>query len=91
MNIKAAVCALLLASPLLAACAHDLANGGEEVSTFGEPNRQTMMAQVIDPDPEYEFNVHDSSAEHAAQAIERYRADKVKQPDTIRSTEVVGN
>jgi hypothetical protein len=52
---------------------------------FGDANRQTMMAQVINPDPVYTEPAQTSGA-HAADAVERYRTDKVKQPDTIRTT-----
>jgi hypothetical protein len=54
-------------------------------AAFGEANRQTMMAQVVDPDP-----VHDEpmvgSGEHAAAAVECYRNDAVKEPESIRTT-----
>ena len=58
-------------------------------ASFGEPNRQTMMAQVIDPDPQYDAAAT-SSAEHAAQAVTRYRTDKVKQPVKTSTTQVSG-
>lgn len=53
---------------------------------FGEANRQTMTAQVIDPNPQYETGIPHTSAEHAAQAAERYRADKTRQPDKIQTS-----
>lgn len=53
---------------------------------FGEANRQTMMAQVIDPDPQYDTAVPGTSADHAADAVERYRTDKVKQPERIQTS-----
>lgn len=52
---------------------------------FGDANRQTMMAQVIEPDPVYSEPAQGSGA-HAADAVERYRTDKVKQPDSYRTT-----
>lgn len=52
---------------------------------FGEANRQTYAAMVIDPDPQYDAPLA-TSAEHAADAVERYRQDEVKQPVTVRST-----
>lgn len=55
-------------------------------STFGEANRQTMMAQVVDPDPVYDGPLV-TSGDHAADAVERYRTDKVKQPDSIKTTD----
>lgn len=55
-------------------------------STFGEANRQTFMAQVVNPDPVYAEPMT-TSGDHAADAIERYRNDAVKEPETIRATE----
>jgi hypothetical protein len=77
----------LAALPLLAGCEHDQLGMGKPASTFGEANRQTMMAQVVDPEPEYEYLDPATSAQKAAQAVERYRTDKVKKPDKVRSTE----
>ena len=57
---------------------------------FGEANRQTYAAMVVDPDPQYDAPMA-TSAEHAEQAIQRYREDAVKQPETIRSTESTGS
>lgn len=54
---------------------------------FGEANRQTMMAQVVDPDPVY-TEPAPASGHLAAEAIQRYRDGEVKQPDTIRTTNV---
>jgi hypothetical protein len=88
--VRRAALAAIAALPLLSACEHDMAGIGGPASTFGEANRQTMMAQVVDPDPEYEFRDPDTSAQHAADAVERYRRDEVKQPDSIRSTETGG-
>ncbi len=76
----------------LAACADqgDLTTpaymGGPD--NFGEANRQTLAAQIIDPAPRYLDPLSTSSAEHAAQAVERYREDKVKVPDRVRTTEL---
>jgi hypothetical protein len=54
---------------------------------FGEANRQTLAAQIIDPQPEYLSPVPVTSGEHAAQAVERYRTDKVKLPDRVKTTD----
>ena len=75
--------------PLLAACAEDIASTGTPASTFGEANRQTIAAQIIDPEPQYDTLVPPTSAQHAAQAADRYRNDKVKKPERVRSTESV--
>jgi hypothetical protein len=83
--IRRAAC--LGALPLLVGCA-SVPSVFEEHgdAAFGEANRQTMMAQVIDP-------VHDgpmiTSGDHAADAIERYRNDAVKEPETISTTSAV--
>ena len=55
---------------------------------FGDANRQTMMAQVINPDPVYDTAVPVTSGELAVQAIERYRTDSVKQPEGIRTSNI---
>mgnify|MGYP000557273983 CR=1 FL=1 len=54
-------------------------------SQFGEANRQTMMAQVVNPDPYYTEPM-ETSGEHAADAIERYRNDEVKEPASVSTT-----
>jgi hypothetical protein len=75
--------------PLLAACEHDFAGANvNSASRFGDANRQTMMAQVVDPDPRYETLNPPTSGEHAGQSAERYRNDKVKKPDRVKSTQV---
>ena len=66
----------------LGACTH--AYPGPALSQVGDANRMTMAAQVVDPDPQYETLNPPTSAEHAGQAAERYRGDKVKQP--VRET-----
>lgn len=80
--------ALLLALPIasLGACA---GAGGKVASalgddpSWGEANRQTMAAQIIDPAPQYDTAVPEGSGAHAAAAVERYRTDKIKQPEKI--------
>ena len=90
MNIDRIRLIALAAVPLLAGCETDQMGIGRPASTFGEANRQTMMAQVVDPDPQYEFLDPETSALHAAQAVERYRTDNVKKPERVRSTESSG-
>lgn len=88
MNIKALP--ILLGTLALGACAHDGPNGMPYAGgpdNFGEANRTTMLAQVINPAPQYETDVPESHAEHAGQAVERYRTDKVKLPDRTRTTD----
>jgi hypothetical protein len=78
--------ACLALLPLAAGCA-SVPSILEQSSdaAFGEANRQTMMAQVIDPDPVYEEPMV-GSGEHAATAVERYRTDSVKEPESISTT-----
>ncbi len=56
-------------------------------ATFGNAVRQTMAAQVVNPDPQYDNPVPTTEAAKAGAAVDRYRNDKVKQPDTIRTTD----
>jgi hypothetical protein len=69
----------------LAACNHNYP--GPAASNFGDANRMTMAAQVVDPDPEYDTLNPPTSGEHSGQAAERYRTDKVKQPVRTSSTQ----
>ena len=55
--------------------------------TFGNAVRTTMAAQVLDPDPQYAEPVPATDAAKSAAAVERYRTDRVKQPDTISTTD----
>ena len=71
----------------LSGCTQGFATGDRPVSEFGEANRQTMMAQVIDPEPRYDTQVPVTSADHAADAVDRYNADAVKQPPSITTTD----
>lgn len=80
----------IAALPLVSACADRSIWEGPGDASFGEANRQTMMAQVVNPDPEYDGEMA-TSGDHAAQAVERYRTDAVKQPDTISTTEGTGS
>lgn len=82
MTSRATRIALAALLPALAACTHTYP--GPPASEFGDANRVTMAAQVIDPDPEYDTLNPPTSGEHAGQAAERYRTDKVKQP--VRET-----
>ncbi len=54
--------------------------------SFGNSVRQTMAAQVVNPDPQYENPIPTTDASKSAEAVKRYRTDKVKQPDAVRTT-----
>ena len=76
--------ALIALLPALAACEHNYP--GPPASKFGDANRATMAAQVVDPDPQYDTINPPTSGEKAGQAGERYRKDAVKKPDRTSST-----
>jgi len=91
MNIKYSRAGLLaVASAALASCASNALFEEPGDATFGEANRQTMMAQVIDPDPQYDDLVPVTSGKHAADAVERYRTDSVKEPERVSTSEGSG-
>lgn len=83
-QVRRFACLALL--PLAAGCASvpSLYEQPDD-ATFGEANRQTMMAQVINPDPVYDEPLV-TSGEHAADAVDRYHRDAVKQPESISTT-----
>ena len=56
-------------------------------TTWGEANRRTMAAQVIDPNPVYEDPIPPTSADNAVDAIDRLRNDQVKEPERVSTTE----
>lgn len=72
---------------LVAGCTNDAVMSASAAS-WGEANRQTMAAQIIDPDPQYDTAVPASSGDHAAKAVDRYNKDQVKKPDKVRTTTV---
>lgn len=52
---------------------------------FGEANRMTYAAMVVDPDPEYDEPMV-GSGEVAADAVDAYRKGEVKEPQRVTST-----
>lgn len=90
MNIDRVTLALLAACALSGCATYgSIGNGKIDEADFGEANRQTMAAQVIDPDPQYDEPMA-TSGDHAAQAIDRYRTDSVKQPESTSSRSLNG-
>ncbi len=83
---------LVVAPILLAGCAstYSASTGEIDPAAFGEANRQTYAAMVVNPDPQYSEPMRTSAA-HAADAAQRYAEDEVKQPEDISSTEGVSN
>lgn len=90
MTIDRKLIAGLLAATTLTACTSvaDKEFMGYKDPGFGEANRATYAAMVVNPDPQYDTPIPASSAEHAAQAIQRYREDRVKLPERIETTNV---
>lgn len=86
MNIERLV-VVLGAGLLLTGCAtYGNLDGAYDPEGFGEANRQSYAAMVVDPEPVYtEDSTH--SGEKAAAAVERYRKDQVKQPDRVSTAE----
>lgn len=95
MNIERApfhlarLAAIALAIPLVAGCTTSTSTRyGADNEGWGEANRQTMAAQIIDPDPQYDTAVPETSGEHVANAIDRYRNDKVKRPERVKTSSI---
>jgi hypothetical protein len=55
---------------------------------WGDANRLTMAAQIIDPAPVYETALAETRGPQVASAIERYRTDRVKRPEKVKTTNV---
>ena len=80
---------ITLGALLLGGCVTDGSDSMvSSVSNWGEANRQTFAAQVIDPAPVHADAVPQSSGEQAARAIDRLRTDKVKKPERIKTTNI---
>ena len=89
MNSRRILIAAGLALLITACTSFDPKTGRINETTFGEAKNMTMAAQIIDPDPQYEYLDPLTSGQHAAQAVERYRKDAVKKPERISSTRTV--
>ena len=89
MRTELKFAAVLVALAMLQACDEELASAPPPAS-FGEANRQTMMAQVVNPAPYYEDLNPPTSGEHAADAVDRYRNDRVKQPESVDTASAGG-
>ena len=62
-----------------------------EASKFGDANRMTMAAQVVDPDPQYDTLNPPTSGESSGKAAERHRTGTVKKPARTSSTQASGS
>ena len=84
MNTKALAAAT--AALALAGCAtYGSPEAGKfDPEDFGEANRMTFAAMVVDPDPQYDTPM-ESDGERAADAIEAYREGAVEEPERVTS------
>lgn len=81
MNIKSSV--LVVASLMLCGCAtYGSPEAGRfDPEDFGEANRMTFSAMVVDPDPQYDAPM-EGSGEVAADAVDAYREGSVEEPES---------
>lgn len=76
----------MAASVLMTGCAsYGNTEGAYDPAAFGEANRQTYAAMVVNPEVVYTEDMT-GSAEKASDAVERYREDTVKQPERPSTT-----
>ncbi|MFL0357713.1 hypothetical protein ACI5KX_14715 [Erythrobacter sp. GH1-10] len=90
MNTKSIAIVTVSALALSACAVSDKEFMGYQDPTWGDANRATMAAQVINPNPEYDTLVPETSAQNAVNAIDRYREGTVEQPERISTTESIG-
>ena len=57
--------------------------------SWGEANRATMAAQVVDPSPEYENPIPPTSASNAVRAADAYREGTVEEVEDLSTTETI--
>lgn len=89
MKCDRIILAALGSAMLLGGCSvADKELAGFQEPSWGEANRQTMAAQVIDPDPQYDTAIPPTSAVNAVNAIERYADGTVEQPDRISTSDI---
>lgn len=91
MNTKTIAITSLSLLALSACTVADKELMGYQDPTWGDANRATMAAQVINPNPEYDTLVPETSATNAVRAIDRYREGNVEQPDRQSTTEPIGD
>lgn len=90
MNTKALI-AIVLLGTVSGGCAstYSAKAGYIDQEDFGEANRQTYAAMIVNPDPVYTQPI-ETSAESAAAAAERVRDRTVIQPQAEDTTSVSG-
>ena len=93
MTIKQLALPLAGLGLALSGCASvaDQETWGYQDPGFGEANRMTYAAMVVDPDPQYDTPIPETSAANAAAAIERYRNNEVEQPERVSTTDEISD
>ena len=86
MNTERLVIALGVGLLLSGCATYGNLDGEYDPAAFGEANRQTYAAMVVDPEPVYTEDAT-ASGQKAADAITRYREDKVKLPERVSTSE----
>ena len=83
---------VLLAAAALAMLAGCASTGGmartAKADNWGEANRQTMAAQIINPAPDYGDAPLTTTGDQVAAAITRYRTGQVKKPERNKTSTV---
>ncbi len=87
MNSRSLLSTMALAIALAGCATPPLADA--TASEFGDANRATYAAMIVNPDPHYDAPMT-TSGEQAAAAADRVRKGTVKQPDSIRTTSGTG-
>lgn len=92
MNCKSTTLALIALGLATSACSthESMEFVGRQDPGFGEANKATFAAMVVNPDPQYDAPLT-TSAGKAAAAIERYRKDQVKKPERVSTTEGISS
>ena len=84
---NARVVAASMALAMVAGCASTGKSAlNAQPDNWGEANRQTMAAQIIDPSPDYGDAPMTTSGDQVAAAITRYRTDQVKKPVSVKTS-----
>ncbi|MEO0057793.1 MAG: hypothetical protein RIT17_1266 [Pseudomonadota bacterium] len=86
MNTKRMIVAGAVLVSLSGCATYSNMDGAYDPEGFGEANRQSYAAMVVNPEPVYTEDAT-SSGDKAADAVKRYNEDAVKQPDRVSSTD----
>lgn len=85
MNTKRMIVAGAAMLGLSACATYGNIDGAYDPEGFGEANRQSYGAMVVNPEPAYTEDMT-TSGDKAADAFKRYQEDKVKRPTRTSTT-----